>query len=119
MTRSNIAFIGGGNMSGSMVGGIIARGWDPRAIRVQQQRLALGRSRPRGPVDLPGGAVLGKALGRPAMARHIFAQGFRPIMVVAGDEDLKGDKKLTTDIKRAYGIQIVGAPEFLACLGLG
>jgi len=34
MTRSNIAFIGGGNMSGSMVGGIIARGWDPRAIRV-------------------------------------------------------------------------------------
>lgn len=34
MTRSNITFIGGGNMSGSMVGGIIARGWDPRAIRV-------------------------------------------------------------------------------------
>ncbi len=34
MTRSNIAFIGGGNMSGSMVGGIIARGWDPHAIRV-------------------------------------------------------------------------------------
>ena len=34
MTRSNIAFIGGGNMSGSMVGGIIARGRDPRDIRV-------------------------------------------------------------------------------------
>jgi pyrroline-5-carboxylate reductase len=34
MTRRNIAFIGGGNMSGSMVGGIIARGWDPREIRV-------------------------------------------------------------------------------------
>lgn len=39
--------------------------------------------------------------------------------LVTGDDDLKGDKTLTAEIKQIYGIQIVGVPEFLACLGLG
>lgn len=34
MTHGNIAFIGGGNMASSMVGGLLARGRDPRRIRV-------------------------------------------------------------------------------------
>lgn len=34
MTHGNIAFIGGGNMAASMVGGLLARGRDPRHILV-------------------------------------------------------------------------------------
>ena len=34
MTRNSIAFIGGGNMAGSMIGGLIAREQDPATIRV-------------------------------------------------------------------------------------
>ena len=34
MSRSTIAFVGGGNMAGSLVGGLLARGWEPGDIRV-------------------------------------------------------------------------------------
>lgn len=46
MTDSRLAFIGGGNMARSLVGGLIADGWDPGRIRVadpdpqQTERLA-------------------------------------------------------------------------------
>ncbi|MFV1972432.1 MAG: pyrroline-5-carboxylate reductase [Thiohalobacterales bacterium] len=34
MTDSRLAFIGGGNMAGSLIGGLIADGWNPGSIRV-------------------------------------------------------------------------------------
>lgn len=34
MTDSILTFIGGGNMAGSLIGGLIADGWDPGSIRV-------------------------------------------------------------------------------------
>jgi pyrroline-5-carboxylate reductase len=34
MTDSTLAFIGGGNMAGSLIGGLITDGWDPGQIRV-------------------------------------------------------------------------------------
>jgi pyrroline-5-carboxylate reductase len=34
MTETTLAFIGGGNMTGSLVGGLIADGWKPARIRV-------------------------------------------------------------------------------------
>jgi pyrroline-5-carboxylate reductase len=34
MTDSTLAFIGGGNMAGSLIGGLITDGWDPGRIRV-------------------------------------------------------------------------------------
>jgi pyrroline-5-carboxylate reductase len=34
MNGSTIAFVGGGNMAGSLVGGLLARGWSPGNIRV-------------------------------------------------------------------------------------
>jgi pyrroline-5-carboxylate reductase len=46
MIATTLAFIGGGNMAGSLIGGLIADGWDPALIRVadpdtqQTQRLA-------------------------------------------------------------------------------
>ena len=46
MTDSRLAFIGGGNMARSLIGGLIADGWDPGRIRVadpdpqQTERLA-------------------------------------------------------------------------------
>lgn len=33
-SKQAIAFVGGGNMAGSMVGGLLARGWEPGRIRV-------------------------------------------------------------------------------------
>ncbi len=46
MTDMTLAFIGGGNMAGSLIGGLIADGWDPARIRAadpdegQRERLA-------------------------------------------------------------------------------
>jgi pyrroline-5-carboxylate reductase len=46
MTDMTLAFIGGGNMAGSLIGGLIADGWDPAKITVadpderQRERLA-------------------------------------------------------------------------------
>ncbi|MEZ5541511.1 MAG: pyrroline-5-carboxylate reductase [Pseudomonadota bacterium] len=46
MTDTNLTFIGGGNMASSLIGGLIADGWNPATIRAsdhdpqQQQRLA-------------------------------------------------------------------------------
>ena len=34
MTDTTLAFIGGGNMAGSLIGGLITDGWDPARIRV-------------------------------------------------------------------------------------
>jgi pyrroline-5-carboxylate reductase len=34
MTDSTLAFIGGGNMAGSLIGGLVTDGWDPGRIRV-------------------------------------------------------------------------------------
>jgi pyrroline-5-carboxylate reductase len=34
MDETNLTFIGGGNMSGCLIGGLIADGWDPRRITV-------------------------------------------------------------------------------------
>ena len=34
MNASSIAFVGGGNMAGSLVGGLLARGWRATSIRV-------------------------------------------------------------------------------------
>ena len=32
MTSESIAFIGGGNMAGSMIGGVLAQGWNAQNI---------------------------------------------------------------------------------------
>ncbi|MCK5479934.1 MAG: NAD(P)-binding domain-containing protein, partial [Gammaproteobacteria bacterium] len=34
MTETTLAFIGGGNMAASLVGGLIADGWKPANIRI-------------------------------------------------------------------------------------
>jgi pyrroline-5-carboxylate reductase len=34
MNNTTLSFIGGGNMAGSLIGGLIADGWDPASIRV-------------------------------------------------------------------------------------
>ena len=47
MNKTSVTFIGGGNMAGSLVGGLIADGWDPDRIRVvdtdpqQRERMAV------------------------------------------------------------------------------
>ena len=38
MSRQVIAFIGGGNMAASLVGGLVAGGWPPSEIRVAEPR---------------------------------------------------------------------------------
>ena len=46
MNNATLTFIGGGNMAASLVGGLIADGWDPARIRVadpdanQRERMA-------------------------------------------------------------------------------
>jgi pyrroline-5-carboxylate reductase len=34
MNNTTLTFIGGGNMAGSLIGGLITDGWDPARIRV-------------------------------------------------------------------------------------
>ena len=34
MNDTNLTFIGGGNMAASLIGGLIADGWNPARIRV-------------------------------------------------------------------------------------
>ena len=34
MTLSSVVFVGGGNMAGALVGGLVRSGWAPEAIRV-------------------------------------------------------------------------------------
>ena len=41
MNNGDIAFIGGGNMARSLIGGLVARGHAPRAIRVAEPVPAL------------------------------------------------------------------------------
>jgi pyrroline-5-carboxylate reductase len=41
MTDSCIAFIGGGNMARSLIGGLVARGHDPARLRVAEPVAAL------------------------------------------------------------------------------